>query len=108
VTVLDAGTLTIALGGTVVAAAVGLTAGNITIPGVVSDGGAGTVSLVANTGTIGETGTLISGTLSGSAVGTANLLGASPTANQVATLSNFSAAGFTRAASARRCWTPAR
>ncbi|HEX3400110.1 MAG TPA: filamentous hemagglutinin N-terminal domain-containing protein [Acetobacteraceae bacterium] len=95
VTVLDAGTLTIALGGTVVAAAVGLTAGNITIPGVVSDGGAGTVSLVANTGTIGETGTLISGTLSGSAVGTANLLGASPTANQVATLSNFSAAGFT-------------
>ena len=47
--------------------AVSLTAGNIAIPGLVSDGGAGITSLIANAGTISETGTLIAGTLSGSA-----------------------------------------
>ncbi len=86
----DAGTLTIAVG-EVLANAVGLTAGNITIAGLVSDGGAGTTSLVANVGTISETGILIAGTLSGSATGAANLTGA----NQVGTLGNFTASGLT-------------
>ncbi len=94
-TVLDTGTLTIAAGGTVTAAAIGLTAGNLAIPGLVTDGGAGTTSLVANTGTIGETGTLVSGTLSGSAVGAANLAGTTAVTNHVAALGNFTAGAFT-------------
>ena len=53
-TVLDAGTLTI--GNTVTAAATALTADSISIPGLVSDGGGGTTSLIATTGTISETG----------------------------------------------------
>ena len=94
-TLLDTGTLTIAAGATVTAAAIGLTAGNIAIPGLVTDGGAGITSLVANVGTIDETGTLVSGTLSGSAVGAASLTGATPATNQVAALGNFKAAAFT-------------
>ncbi len=94
-TVLDTGTLTIAAGGTVTAAAIGLTGGDIAIPGLVTDGGAGTTSLVANTGTIGETGTLVSGTLSGSAVGAASLTGTTAVTNHVAALGNFTAGAFT-------------
>jgi hypothetical protein len=76
------------------AIAVGLTAATIDISGLVSDGGAGTTNLVANT--IGETGTLVIGTLSGSAAGAASLTGATPTANQIGTVNGFSAgAGFT-------------
>ncbi len=86
--IVDNGNLTI--GGTVTASAIGLTAGNISIPGVVTDGGGGTVGLIATTGSIGETGSLIAGTLSGSAVTTASLTGS----NQIATLANFTAAGF--------------
>jgi filamentous hemagglutinin family protein len=90
-TITDAGTLTITPGGTVTANAVGLTAGNITIAGLVSDGGAGTTSLIANAGTISEPGTLVAGTLSGSATAGASLTGA----NQIATLGNFTASGLT-------------
>ncbi len=90
-TITDAGSLTIVPGGTVQANAVGLTAGNITIAGLVSDGGAGTTSLVANAGTISETGTLVAGTLSGSATDAASLTGA----NQIGTLGNFTASGLT-------------
>jgi filamentous hemagglutinin family protein len=96
-TITDTGTLTIASGGTLTASTLALTAGNILIAGLLSDGGAGTTNLVANTGTIDDIGTLIAGTLSGSAVGAADLVGGSTTANQVATLGNFSAAGFSLA-----------
>ena len=54
-----------------------LTGANITIAGAVTDGGAGTVGLIATGGTIGETGTLIAGTLSGGSTGTTMLTGAS-------------------------------
>ena len=94
-TVLDHGTLTVASGGTVSATAISLTAGNIAIPGLVTDGGAGTATLVANLGTISEPGTLIAGTLSGSAAAAATFSGATPTTDQVAAVSSFTAAGFT-------------
>jgi filamentous hemagglutinin family protein len=83
-TITDTGALTIS--GGVSAAAVSLSGDSINIPGLVTDGGAGTVNLVANTGTINETGTLIAGILSGTAVGVADLLGAGSSVNQVATL----------------------
>jgi hypothetical protein len=89
-TLLDAGALTIAPGGTVSATAISLTATNITIPGVVTDGGSGTVAMIANAGTISETGSLTAGTLSGSATGTASLTGT----NRVAALGNFAASNF--------------
>ncbi len=79
-TITDAGSLTIVPGGAVTANAVGLTAGNITIAGLVSDGGAGTTSLVATAGTISATGTLIAGTLTGSSAGTVFLTGFSAVA----------------------------
>ncbi len=95
VTLLDSGILTIAAGGTVSASAIGLTANSITMPGLVTDGGGGTVNLIADGGTINETGTLISGTLSGSSVGSTSLTGTTPTTNRIASIANFSAAGFT-------------
>ena len=90
-TITDAGSLAVVPGGAVMANAVGLTAGNITISGLVSDGGAGTTSLVATAGTISETGTLLAGTLSGSATGAVSLTGT----NQVGALGNFTASGLT-------------
>jgi hypothetical protein len=89
-TLLDTGALTIAAGGTVSASAVSLVASNITIPGVVTDGGGGTVAMVANAGTISETGSLIVGTLSGSATGSASLTGT----NRVGALADFAASNF--------------
>ncbi len=89
-TLLDAGALTIASGGTVSATAVDLVATNITIPGVVTDGGSGTVAMIANAGTISETGSLTAGTLSGSATGAASLTGT----NRVAALGDFAASNF--------------
>ncbi len=100
-TITDTGLLTV--DGTVSGAAVNLAADSMAIPGVVTDGGAGTVQLTANTGTIGETGTLIAAVLTGSAAGAVDLLGASASANAVATLGTslpppstgeFSAASF--------------
>ena len=72
--------------------AVGLTAATINIPGSVSDGGAGTTSLVANAGTIAENGSLMSGTLSGSATGSVNFLSSS---NQISAVNSFTASGLT-------------
>jgi filamentous hemagglutinin family protein len=74
------------------AIAVGLTAATIDIPGSVSDGGAGTTSLVANAGTIAENGSVMSGTLSGSATGAANFSSGS---NQISAASSFTASGLT-------------
>ncbi len=74
------------------AIAVGLTAATINIPGSVSDGGAGTTSLVANAGTIAENGSVMSGTLSGSATGAANFSSGS---NQISAVSSFTASGLT-------------
>ena len=95
VTVLDAGTLTVGLRRQRTASAVSLTANDIAIAGLVSDGGGGTISLIATTGTISETGTLIAGTLSGSSAGTTSLSGATSTTNQIASLGTFTASGFT-------------
>ncbi len=75
--------------------AVGLTASAMTISGMVSDGGGGTISLVTTNGSIAETGALIAGVLTGSAAGggpshaDVNLVGA----NQIGTLGNFAATG---------------
>ncbi len=93
-TITDPAALTIATGGTLTATAIGLTAGNIDIAGLLSDGGAGTTSLVATAGTITDIGTLIAGTLSGGSVGATDLPGSTPATNHIATLGNFSAAGF--------------
>ncbi len=89
----SSGVLTV--GGTLTATSVTLNAANIAIPGLVTDGGAGTVALIATTGTISEPGTLIAGTLSGRSFGATTLTGATATGNQVATLGTFTAAGFT-------------
>jgi hypothetical protein len=70
--------------GTVSAPTIALSAGNIGITGLVSATGA--VDLVANSGTINETGTLTAGLLFGGAVGVADLLGATPTTNRVGTI----------------------
>ena len=91
--ILDSALLTI--GGTVTAAAVNLTAANLAIAGLVSDGGAGTTMLVASGGTIDESGTLVSGALSGASSGAALLTGAATATNQVASFGGFTAAGFT-------------
>ena len=88
VSITDIGPLTIA--GSVTGSAVKLTANSIAIPGTLTDGGAGTVSLIATAGGINEPGALIAGTLSGSANGTVNLGGAS---NAIATLGSFSVGG---------------
>ncbi len=81
--------------GAISAAAVSLTGASVTIAGLVTDGGTGTVNLIATGGTIDESGTLVAGTLSGGATGTATLTGAMPTTNQIATVGSFSAAGIT-------------
>ena len=87
VTIVDAGALSVS--GSIAAPVVNLTAGDIMIPGAITDGGAGAVSLIATAGNIDQTGTLIAGTLSGLAAGSANFSG--PT-TQVATLGDFSPA----------------
>ena len=92
VAIANGGSLTV--NGSIMASSVSLTGANVTIPGFVSDGGEGTTSLIATAGTIGETGTLIAGTLSGSSAGATNLTGETPTTNQVAALGNFGAAIF--------------
>ena len=78
------------LGALTATKSVALSAPSIDIPGLVSDGGSGTTSLIATTGSIGETGSLIAGTLSGSAATGASLIGT----NQIGTLGNFTAASF--------------
>ena len=99
-TIVDTGALlvsgTIAPRSGTAAIAVGLTASTIDISGLVSDGGGGTTNLIANAGTIGETGALIAGTLSGSATSgvvpqAVNLIGA----NSIGTLAAFTASDFT-------------
>ena len=94
--IVDAAALTVD-GNVISTAAVSLTGSSVTIngDGYVSDGGAGTTSLTASAGAITETGTLVAGTLSGSATGAASLTGASASTNQIANLSNFSAASLT-------------
>ncbi|HEY2616771.1 MAG TPA: hypothetical protein VGI78_05480, partial [Acetobacteraceae bacterium] len=88
-TIADNGPL--AVNGTVAASAVNLTADSITIPGNVTGA---TVALFGTAGAIGETGVLNAGTLTGSAVTAADLTGTS-FSNQIGTVSNFSASGFT-------------
>ena len=90
------GTLTVT-NSLIATSSVSLSATTVLIPGEVSDGGSGTTSLIANGGSIVETGTLIAGTLSGSASAAANLAGfvnGAVFANQVGTLGNFTAASF--------------
>ena len=72
----DSVDLTIA--NTLSATAVSLTAPNLNVSGTITTGGSatGSVTLVANKGTIGETGVIATGTLSGSAVGAATFAGA--------------------------------
>ena len=88
-TISDNNALTI--GGTVTATAVSLTASSISIPGDVNGG---LVGLFGTVGAVSETGTLIAATLAGSAAGGASLLGATTTINQVQTIANFNASGF--------------
>src|SRR6185437_10429078 len=91
------GTITVQAGASVAppagdtAIALDLTAQQIVIDGLVSDGGMGATSLIVPraTGTIQETGTLIAGVLSGTAA-VANLVDAG-FVNQVATLAAFDA-----------------
>ncbi|HUN40417.1 MAG TPA: filamentous hemagglutinin N-terminal domain-containing protein [Acetobacteraceae bacterium] len=87
-----AGTLTIA--SLVSASAVDLTATTILIPGTVNATPSGAMDLIANGGSINETGALIAADLSGSATGVANLAGATTTANQIGTITSFTSNGF--------------
>jgi filamentous hemagglutinin family protein len=86
---------TLGIAGTISGSAIDLTASSIGMTGLVTDGGSGTTNLVATSGAINETGTLIAGTLTGSAATTANLSGSGTSPNRIATLGNFSANGFT-------------
>ncbi len=95
-TTINSGTnaLTVGTGGVVQGSStVALTGSAISINGSVNDGGSspgsGTITLSA-TGTIGESGTLVAGTLNGTAAGAATLTGA----NQVSNLGSFSASGL--------------
>jgi len=88
--IVDTGLLTVAGTGAVTASTIALNSGSIEIDGMVSDGGAGTTSLIATDGFINEPGTLISGTLSGNASLFASLTGT----NMIGTLGAFSASGF--------------
>jgi filamentous hemagglutinin family protein len=90
ITIVDSGALTVS-GDLIATSAVSLTGSNITIPGLVSDGGSGTTSLIADAGNINETGTLIAGTLSGRSLGSTNINGALPTTNQVSAVGTFRA-----------------
>jgi fibronectin-binding autotransporter adhesin len=86
---------TLAIPGAISGSAINLSASSIGITGAVADGGNGRTNLVATSGAINETGTLIAGTLTGSAATTADLTGSNTSPNQIATLGNFSANGFT-------------
>jgi hypothetical protein len=92
VTIVDSGPISVT--GAIEAASISLTGASISIPGLLTDGGSGPVSLIASNGTINETGTLIAGTLSGSSTGATTLSGVAATANRVATVTQFSAASF--------------
>ncbi|WP_158927924.1 filamentous hemagglutinin N-terminal domain-containing protein, partial [Acidisphaera sp. S103] len=72
---------------------VSLTSGNLNLAGVVSDGGSGTTTLIANQGSIGQSGgNVLAGTLTGRAVTSASL---TQPANLVGTLGVFTTgAGF--------------
>jgi hypothetical protein len=61
----------------------------------VSDGGAGGTSLIATNGMIGETGTLVAGTLTGRSTGTTSLTGATTTTNAIASVGSFTSTAFT-------------
>ncbi len=92
VTIFDSGPISVI--GAIEAASISLTGANISIPGLLTDGGAGTVNLIATGGSISETGTLIAGTLSGSSTDSTVLSGAASTTNRIAALTHFSAAGM--------------
>ena len=77
--------------GSITANAVDLTAPAIAVPGTVT--GSHTLTLTALAGTISETGHLTTGVLTGAASGVASLTGG----NSIATLGDFTAAGFTLA-----------
>ncbi len=85
--VIDAGGFGLGVTGSVAAPTVTLSAGSIDIGGSV--GATGVVKLLANQGSIAETGSLNAGTLTGSAITTAFLTGT----NLVGTLANFTAPG---------------
>ncbi len=87
VTLASAGQLTILATDSVIGTGVSLSGTGLTIGGLVSDGGAGSVNLVATTGAITESGQLIAGTLTGSAGTSATLSGA----NTIAALGSFTA-----------------
>ena len=73
----------------VTAATVALTAPSIAIPGALT--GTTSVNLTATNGGINESGSITTAALSGSATAAATLIGA---ANQIASLSNFTASGI--------------
>ena len=95
VALISGGVLTVNSGQTVTGTAVALNATGLAIDGAVTDGGAGTVNLMATSGSITIGGNLIAGTLTGSAAAAANLLGTTSTSNLIGNLGSFSAAGFT-------------
>ncbi|MGH7044723.1 MAG: beta strand repeat-containing protein, partial [Acetobacteraceae bacterium] len=87
----DTAGLTVGATGQVNGTAVSLAGSSLTLVGVISaGGGTGTTSLTATNGAIGETGTLLSGTLSGSSTGATSLTGT----NTITDLVGFSASGF--------------
>ena len=86
------GALTIATTGTATAAGANLTGASIAINGLLNASG-GTARLVATTGGITETGTILTSTLTGSAATSADLSGVTASANQFTSLDTFSAAG---------------
>ena len=86
----------ISVGGSITAVDVSLAAGDLTIPGQID--GSASISLAATaaqsaTGTILETGALLTASLSGTATGEASLVSAT-NANHVATLDGFGASGL--------------
>ena len=85
--VVNDGGFALDLPGTIVASAASLSAGSISIGGMLDV--TGTAALIASSGGIDETGALLASTLTGSAETAANFIGSSSIANSVGTLGAF-------------------
>ena len=88
-TIIDTASLSVP--GSLTATSIYLSGANLAIGGSVSDQGAGTTTLIATAGTIGETGSLLVGSLAGSSTGATSLTAS----NTIAALGSFTADGFT-------------
>jgi len=85
-----ADTAAVAVSGSVRAATIALTGDSLSIPGAVSDNGTGKISLIAISGGVTGSGTLVAGTLTGNSATGLSLTNAS---NQIGMLAGYTVSG---------------